>query len=170
MHRSGIQATSVDELAEAAGVTKVTLYRHFGSKDALLLQGLEQRHARRQAELETVLASTGDDWRAGVLGVFDWLAAWARQPDFHGCAFVQARVEMGARVPQVARVASSHKRAFARALRGHLDRAGVDDAGELSAQLQLLVEGATTLALLDGRAAHFDRARRAAAVLLDRPA
>jgi AcrR family transcriptional regulator len=166
LYESGIQASSVDELAAAAGVTKITLYRHFGSKDALLLQALGQRHARRQEKLERVLASAGDDWRSGILRVFDWLADWAGEPDFRGCAFVQARIEVGDRLPEVSHIALEHKREFARALLEHLERAGVEGAAEVVAQLQLLVEGATTLALLDGDAGHFRRARRAAAALL----
>jgi AcrR family transcriptional regulator len=167
LHRSGIQATSVDEVAVAAGVTKVTLYRHFGSKDALLLQALGRRHARRQGELERVLAPAHGDSGWGILRVFDWLADWVQQPDFRGCAFVQARVEVGDRVPEVSRIALGHKRAFAGALREHLAREGVEDASGLAAQLQLLIEGATTLALLDGDVVHVNRARRAAATLLD---
>jgi AcrR family transcriptional regulator len=157
----------MDELALEAGVTKVTLYRHFGSKDALLLQALEQRHLRRQSELERVLASAGDDWRAGLLAMFDWLADWVRRPGFRGCAFVQAEVEVGERVADVHLLALRHKREFARALREHLEGTDVDQAAELGAQLQLLVEGATALALLDGDVEHVHRARRAAAVLLD---
>jgi AcrR family transcriptional regulator len=167
LHRSGVRATSLEAVAAEAGVTKVTLYRHFGSKDALLVQALERHHARRQAGLERTLSETADDWRSAVLGVFDWLAEWVDRPDFRGCAFIQAYVEVGAGLPEVRDLALRHKRTFAATLRERLESAAIEGAEEVAARLQLLVEGATALALLDGDVAHVQRARSAAADLLD---
>jgi AcrR family transcriptional regulator len=166
LHRDGIQATSVDELAADAGVTKLTLYRHFGSKDELLAQALEQRHEERHAELETLLASASD-WRQSVAALFDWLHAWSGEPGFRGCAFVQATVEAGNRQPRVRQIAAQHKARFAQALRQQLDAAGFAEPEELAGQVQLLVEGATALTFIDGDAGHARRAQRAATTLLE---
>jgi Transcriptional regulator LmrA/YxaF-like, C-terminal domain len=134
----------------------------------LLVRALERRREHRQARLEDALRSRPDDWREAVLAVFDWIADWIAERDFHGCAFVQATVEVGEGAPKVRALARSHKREFARALREHLERAGVSDAAELAVQLQLLVEGATTLAHVEGAADQALAARRAAATLLGR--
>ncbi len=166
LHLGGIQATSVNELAADAGVTKLTLYRHFGSKSELLAQALEQRHKDRHAELVELLADAAD-WRQGTLAVFDWLHAWLSEPAFCGCAFVQATVEIGRREPRVRDIAARHKARFGRALCDHLAHAGIEKPEEVAGQLQLLVEGATALACIDGDAEHARRARHAAVALLD---
>ncbi len=166
MHRDGIRATSVDALAVEAGVTKVTLYRHFGTKSELLEQALEQRHEERHAQLAALLTGAGDS-RQGVAAVFDWLHAWFGEPGFRGCAFVQARVEVGDREPRVRQITAQHKAQFAQVLREQFDAAGFADPDELAGQVQLLVEGATVLALVDADAGHARRAQRAAATLLE---
>ena len=166
MHRDGIQSTSVDELAADAGVSKLTLYRHFGSKDELLAQALEQRHEDRHAQLVALLNDAVDGKQA-VGALFDWLHAWLSEPEFRGCAFVQATVEVGGRQPRVREIAAQHKARFAQALRDRLDMAGFGEPEELACQVQLLVEGATALAFVDGNAEHARRGQRAALALLD---
>ena len=166
MYATGIQATTVDELAEEAGVSKLTLYRHFGSKDALLAEALRQRAEERHAELVAVLSESAD-WRRGVRAVFDWLHAWLSEDTFRGCAFVQAAVELGERQAAVRAVAARHKERSAEALRSYLRGAGFAQPDELASQLQLLIEGATVLAFLDRSAAHARSAERAAFALLE---
>jgi AcrR family transcriptional regulator len=166
LHRDGIQATSVDELAAEAGVTKLTLYRHFGSKDELLAQALEQRHEERHAQLVALLAGASH-WRQAVAALFDWLYAWSGEPGFRGCAFVQATVEVGNREPRVRQIAAQHKARFGQALREQLDAAGFAEPEELAGQVQLLVEGATALTFIDGDAGHVRRAQRAATTVLE---
>src|SRR5215217_4826375 len=79
-YADGITATGVDTVVRAAGVSKPTLYAHFGSKDELISAVLEARHARRVAELE---------------GVQDVLAEFDAREGARGCAFLNAAAELG---------------------------------------------------------------------------
>ena len=67
-YEDGIGATAVDDVVRAAGVSKPTLYAHFGSKAELVAAVLERRHAARAEELEAI--------EGGPLAVFDWLAGF----------------------------------------------------------------------------------------------
>jgi len=166
LYRHGINATNVDALASAAGVTKVTLYRHYRSKDALLVDGLRRRHRERHETLTDLLADESVAPRERLLCVFDWLGDWFAEEPFRGCAFVQALVEVGRDSDGVRLIAAEHKRAFAAALGGAAERAGAAKPTELAAQLQLLVEGATVVAYATGRLEAALDARAAAETLL----
>ncbi len=85
----------------------------------------------------------------------------------NGCAFVQATVEVGNREPLVCEIALRHKARFADALKHHLCDAGFARPEDVASQIQLLAEGATTLAAIGGDAEHARRAERAAMVLLE---
>lgn len=118
-YRDGIRATGVDAVIAAAGVTKVTFYRHFPSKSELIDAVLTLRHGRwmdwftsalqrhaRRLPLPRALAAT--------------LREWLSRPDFRGCAFVNAAVEWGGSDPAVLRHASEHKQAMTAAIAQHL--------------------------------------------------
>jgi AcrR family transcriptional regulator len=85
----GIAATGVDAVVRASGVTKPTLYAHFGSKAGLVAAVLEARHARRRAELEARLAQAGDP----ACALFDWLEGYYASEGARGCAFLNAAAE-----------------------------------------------------------------------------
>ena len=85
-YADGIGATAVDDVVRAAGVSKPTLYAHFGSKAELVAAVLERRHAARIAELEPL--------EGGPLAVFGWLADFYARDGARGCAFVNAAAEL----------------------------------------------------------------------------
>lgn len=96
---------------------------------------------------------------APVLAVFDWLAAWFSEPDFRGCAFLNAYGELGARGPvPVLDVVRRHKAQ----LRSLLAELVGPTRESLADQLLILVEGATVTAALDPGPAPAHRAREAA--------
>lgn len=135
-YERGTLAVGVNELAAEAGVSKVTLYRHFDSKDALVAAFLRARSDRVSNWLREV--SAGLEPRDRVLALFDALGEWFKDPAFNGCALVNGAIE--------ARGAHSEARAIAaRHLERHLDLLGGD---ELARQLLVLVEGATTVAFV----------------------
>lgn len=110
----------------------------------------------------------GDDPRARVLAIFDFLDEWFRSDGFRGCAFINSFGEMGAHSPRVAEAVRVQKAAF-RTYVGDLVRA---DGGpdETAAQIALLAEGAQTTAAILRDPAIARTARDAAAALLDRAA
>ncbi|MCW2809645.1 MAG: hypothetical protein JWP61_103, partial [Friedmanniella sp.] len=88
----GITATGVDAVVRAAGVTKPTLYAHFGSKSVLVAAVLERRFQDRRSELAARLAPlpTADH----PLAVFDWLTVFYTVGGERGCGFLNAAAEL----------------------------------------------------------------------------
>lgn len=160
----GIRATGIDRLLAEAGVAKMSLYKHFESKDALVVAALQRKDEQFR---ETFLAMVGarHDPRARLLGVFDALEKWFGRPEFRGCLFLNAASELPEGGCEARRVIAGHKAWVHDQLRDLCRGAGAGD--DLADQLMLLFEGAIVRAYVTGDAAVAREARRAAAVLLE---
>jgi AcrR family transcriptional regulator len=92
----GVRDVGVDELVEKAGVAKATLYRHFSSKDELILAFLQLREERWTVGWleESVRARAGNP-EDQLLAVFDLFDEWFREPEYAGCPFIKVLLEMG---------------------------------------------------------------------------
>ncbi|MBH0239042.1 TetR/AcrR family transcriptional regulator [Methylobrevis albus] len=144
--RDGFHATGVDRIIAEAGVAKMTMYRHFPSKEALIVAVLGVRAARFAARLDAIIAAPGDP-SAKIAAIFDWHAGWFRRPDFHGCLFARALAEFGDPGHPVFVAATAQKLDHQRAMQRILGEIMPDDRAEATArQLLMLIEGATVLA------------------------
>ncbi|MDQ3947420.1 MAG: TetR/AcrR family transcriptional regulator [Actinomycetota bacterium] len=165
-YRRGIRAVSVDELAESASVTKVTVYKHFRSKDNLVASCLHMLDDRFFAWFVTEVEASSEHPDERLLAVFDVLDRWFRRRGFRGCAFINATVELAEPTHPAHLAVLSHKdrsRAYFREL---AVAAGVDNPDDLSDQWMLLSEGATVTALVEDDRHAARRARKAAESLL----
>jgi len=165
-YRRGIRTVSVDQVAEAASVTKVTVYKHFRSKDNLIASCLHMLDDRFFAWFAAQVEAGGADPEARLLAVFDVLDRWFHQRGFRGCAFINAAVELADPLHPAHRAVLAHKdrvRVYFRQLAG---AAGVADPGAISEQWMLLSEGATVTALVEDDRDAARRARTAAEALL----
>ena len=143
-YADGIGATAVDDVVRAAGVSKPTLYAHFGSKAELVAAVLERRHAARAAELEAL--------EGGPLAVFGWLADFYARDGARGCAFVNAAAELAHDGP--GRAAAAREKAWLRSELARRARAeGLRDPDALSSRLALLVDGVAARVVVDGHRA-----------------
>jgi len=164
-HR-GIRDVGIDEIIGRAGVAKATLYRHFASKDDLVVAFLERRE-----QLWTLALVEAKARRRGVtpdeqlLAIFDVLDEWFRRQDFEACSFINTLLEMRARHP--AGKASIHHLENVRSLVRRLaEEAGLPDADAFARSFQILMEGSIVSATAgDLDAAH--RARVMARSLID---
>ncbi len=163
----GYHATGIDRILAEAGTAKMTLYNHFPSKDELILAVLRRRSERQRDWLLGDIAGRADDPRGQLLAVFDALDDWFHNPDFHGCAFVNAAAEFGAAEDAVHQAAAEHKHMMGALLRDLAERAGANEPARLAEDLMLLIEGAISLAHVAGRKSAARRAKRAAALLID---
>ena len=161
-YREGIRAVGIDRVIAASGVAKSTLYKHFPSKDALVVACLERRDAPARAWLEEETRRRGATPDERVLGLFDVLADWFAGATFRGCAFTNASLELADSAHPAHAVTVAHKDAIRAFLRDLCAECGVPDPDELAAQLMLLYDGAIVTAVIrhDPTAA---RAARAAA-------
>ena len=151
----------VDRVIAESRVAKATFYRHFPTKDELLLAVLEARDARLSAELERRAVELTPRASERPLALFDALADWMSEPAFRGCAFLNSMIEVADPAHPVHGAAHRHKSNLARLFRRFLAEAGVAEAEELAEQLVLLLDGAIVTALREGGS---DAARRARAI------
>jgi AcrR family transcriptional regulator len=141
-YRHGIRAVGVEAIAEAAGTNKMTLYRHFDSKDELVaeyLRCLASCAGKFWSDLE---AAHPGDARAQLRG---WLAAMEAHvvdADQRGCALANAAVELPDKDHPARRVIEEFKIAQRDRLVALCRETRVDEPELLADELFLLLEGA----------------------------
>ena len=160
-YADGIRSTGVVAIAERAGVTKMTFYAHFASKDELVCAYLRERDTRWRELLEGMLAeheAPGDK----LLAVFDAYREFGVLGGLRGCAFVNCAAEFPDRGHPARRVAREHKAAMRRRLADLAAEAGAEEPEVLAEGLFVLLEGSYVTAAMEGDEGVVDRARRLA--------
>ncbi|WP_437629796.1 TetR/AcrR family transcriptional regulator [Sorangium sp. So ce854] len=165
-YAEGYRAVGVDRLIAEAGVAKATFYRHFRTKDDLLVAVLDARDARFREWLAGRVEALASDPRDRPLVVFDALAELFANNDFRGCAFLNTMVEVASRSHPAHEAAQRHKQRLIDYLSGLLREAGAPDAAALAPQLLMLIDGATVTAVREGGPGAAARARSLAELLL----
>jgi AcrR family transcriptional regulator len=141
-YEQGITGTGVDAIAARAGVTKRTLYQHFGSKDRLVAEALDARHRRALLALETNARRRSEETgEPAILSLFDVIENALATKTRAGCAFINASLEINRPGHPVREAALAHLRAREELVHRLLVEAGVEDP-ELAPQVVLLVDGA----------------------------
>lgn len=139
----GFRGIGVDAVLEPSGASTRTLYKHFGSRDGLVLAVLERRH---RAFMDRLAAAPD----GGIAGLFDELAAWLVEFGASGCMLLRAYGEYAGSnadiVACVRRQKNEFLEEFARRVEQVLGRK--DDI--LTLQIWLLFEGATAAASVKG--------------------
>ncbi len=167
-YRHGFHATGIDRILAESGVAKMTLYKHFKSKDELILAALRRRDEKFRSWFMREIERRGRTPRERLLVVFDILAVWFASRDFRGCMFVNAAAEFHDPGDPVHEAAAEHKRLVREFLFKLASEAGAGDPAALAGSLNLLLEGAIAVAHVAGDAAAARDARAAAATLVDR--
>ncbi len=156
--RYGVRAVGVDTISARSGVAKMTLYRHYPSKDDLALAFLRRREELwTRGWLQREVERRARTPAKRLLAVFDVFDKWFRRSDFEGCSFAKVLLEHGDRGHPVRNAAEAHIetiRAFLRRLAGD---AGARDADGFARQWQIVMMGSIVAAYAGDR----DAARRA---------
>ena len=139
----GINATGVDAVIEAAQVARMTFYRHFGGKDAVVAAYLEARDVRWRDTVDACVTAAGDDPVAQLLAVFDALCVWHADPQFRGCSFANAAAEFTTPDHPARAVVAAHKQALRDRIAELAEATGHPTPDQLANRLLLLFEGAT---------------------------
>jgi AcrR family transcriptional regulator len=165
--RRGYTRVNVDAIAEAAGITKRTLYSHFDSKDALLEAVLEAQHATVFAAFLTFGRKLVGSPREIVSIFFAELFRWSGKPKWPGSGFTRLAMEL-ADLPghPARRIASRHKKLLEAHLAEAFAEAGMADASTRARQVWILSEGAMALMLIHGDRSYCKAAEEAAHSLI----
>ena len=163
-YRRGFNAVGLDQIIDAAGVTKTTFYKHFTSKDDLLIAAIRMRDDwEGKAWVRAVQHVAGDNPKAQLLGVFDVLDEWFNSPDFGGCMFINAAAEFPDPNDPVHQAAAEHKKASHAWFHSLAVGAGFNDADAFADQYLAVVEGTLIMRHVHGR----DDAARVARPLIE---
>jgi len=163
----GVRDVGVDELVDRAGVAKATLYRHFTSKDELILAFLQLREERwTLGWLEGSVRARGGTPEERILSVFDLFGEWFREPEYAGCPFIKVLLEMGPEHPAGA-ASMKHLETMHDFLAQLATQAGFREPDELALSLQLLLFGSIIQASSGHAAAAATRAQGMARAVME---
>jgi AcrR family transcriptional regulator len=165
--QGGIRAATPAAVAERAGASKMSLYRHFAGKDELLDAALRENDARiRRRVLGPAWPETADP-RARLLGMFAAAAVRAQQPGYTGCPYVICGLEAADEQQRLTQAGAEHKDAVITELTAAAEQLGAADPAALAQRLLLLFDGAVVHCVLRGDGEAMREAGRAAAILID---
>lgn len=168
----GFHATGIDTILAEAGVAKMTLYKHFRSKDELVLAALQRRDELFRAWLTSSIEQASEKPRERLLALFDALDDWFGERalnalGFHGCAFMKAAGEYDSPDHPVHRAAAEHKQLIVDYLTELAAAAGAADPKALAEELSLLKEGAIVTAQVRNMPNAAQPAKNIARILID---
>jgi AcrR family transcriptional regulator len=165
--RRGIRDVGVDDVIENADVAKATLYRHFRSKDDLVLAFLECREERWSQDLvEAGARSRGTSPEEQLLAIFDVFDEWFRREDFEACSFINVLLEMGPEHP-AGSASMRHLENIRSVIRDLAKEAGLRDPASFAHSWHILMKG-SIVAAAEGDAEAARRAASMARLLIDK--
>lgn len=162
----GVRGVGVDTVIAESGVAKATLYKHFPSKDDLVLAYLDRVDELWRGQLEAAADAAGADPRARLVGMFDALATACRSDGYHGCAFINTAAESVSGTAVHERTVE-HKRAVRAWVRELAVAADATDPDRLARSVTLLLDGGLAAGVLDGDREAAAAARDACQTLVD---
>jgi AcrR family transcriptional regulator len=164
--RRAIRDVGIDEVIEQAGVAKATLYRHFPSKDDLVIAFLERREERwTLAWVEAEARRRGSTPEEQLLAIFELFDEWFHRDDFEACSFINVLLEMGPGHP--AGKASVRHLASIRSVVARLaEEAALRDPESFARSMHILMKGSIVSAA-EGDAEAAQRAQLMARLLIE---
>ncbi|KAI9131098.1 TetR/AcrR family transcriptional regulator [Acaryochloris sp. CCMEE 5410] len=166
-YREGIQNVGIDRIIAESGVAKMSLYNHFKSKDALIEAFLRQRDQQWRDWFVTRVEEHSADPKQRLLSLFDVLQEWFESPNFRGCAFINATVELANPHHPGCQAALDHQLAVYQYIFDLVKAEGLEPAEPVARQLLLLVQGAIVIAMMQDRPQAAAEAKSAATLLLN---
>ncbi|MFF3608679.1 TetR/AcrR family transcriptional regulator [Streptomyces sp. NPDC002463] len=165
-YEEGIRAVGIERILSESGVGRASFYRHFPSKDDVVVEVLRRRDTLWRSWLDDRITASGRSPEELPLALFDGLAERFSANDFRGCAFINTMVETADPDSPAHRVAAAHKEKVIEVLDRLLAQAGYRDHERLARQLALLGDGAIVTAVREGTPEAAVRAGGVAKVLL----
>ena len=166
--RHGIRAVGVDTIIEQSGVAKMSVYRHFRSKDDLVMAVMDRREMLwTRGWLQAEVERRAEDPAERLLAIFDVFDGWFHKRDFEGCLFINVLLEIDDRKHKVHQAGRDHLAKIRSFLRELAEAAGAADPDNLSRQWHILMKG-SIVAAGEGDKDAARRAKEMGALLLER--
>ena len=167
LYREGFNATGMDKLAKETGVSKMTMYKHFRSKEDLILAALRLRDEEFLSAFTRRVEDGAKTPRGRLLAVFDALMEWIEGRDFYSCMFIKATSEFQNPDHPIHMASADHKRKVLAYIKELAKEAGAKNPRLLARQLFMLTEGEIVTAFILGKSGVGQDAKAAASVLID---
>lgn len=162
----GVRAVGIDRIIAEAEVAKMSLYKHFPSKDDLILAVLQYREKSVLEFFAQAMERHGKRTKDKLRAFFGALKDWFESPGFRGCAFQNAAVELADPNHAATQFVKDHKRRFQAFLAGLVEESLGKGSAKVAPAVGLLVEGAIVTAVILGSPDSVDVARDAALKLV----
>jgi AcrR family transcriptional regulator len=145
--RHGLQAVGINSVLEHSGVAKRTLYRHFASKDELIVEFLRMREQRWTKEwLQREVEERATDPEERLLAIFDVFHEWFQDDALEGCSFINVLLEVENRASPVRRATVEHLAAIRRFLERLAAEAGIERPEDFARRWHILMKGSIVAA------------------------
>ncbi|OLT28353.1 TetR family transcriptional regulator [Actinomadura sp. CNU-125] len=138
----GIRRVTLQAIADRAETTKMAIYRHFETKDALVAEWLRIVAADYQAAFDRVEADHPGRPREQILGLARFIAEGLPGISHRGCPFINSIAELPDRSHPARQVIENHKALQTRRLVAMCTEAGLPDPEQAAAEITFLLEGA----------------------------
>jgi AcrR family transcriptional regulator len=163
----GYRGVGVDQVITESGIAKTTLYRHFESKEDLIVAVLRRVDAQFRDDMRQSVDKSAKEPKQKLLATFDFLESWFKSKSFYGCPFMSAAGEYSERLSPVFQEALSHKRLMVAYFEELTRAAALKNARQVAEEINLLHEGATAVAHITGDSRAARKAKAVAAKLIE---
>ncbi|MEO3402604.1 TetR/AcrR family transcriptional regulator [Mucilaginibacter sp. CAU 1740] len=161
-YKQGFNATGINQVIEEADIAKASLYKHFESKNDLMVAYLQGLHQSWYNRLETDIEKISDP-KEKLLALFDHHDARQQFRDFGGCPFIKANNEAGAADPRIlteVQEAKEHAKSYIKTLVANSGHRQVLSDDELAETIFLMIEGGVTTASVFKQSADLQTAKK----------
>jgi AcrR family transcriptional regulator len=160
-YRDGFRNVGIDQIYSDAGISKTAFYKHFESKEDLMLAVLKNQQHWLGETLVGMLKEHGGPTAVGQLRtLFDVVEMVIEKQDWHGCIFVNVTMEFPLPHDPVHQAAHQAKAAYEATVREIAERGGAAEPAVLARELCLIIEGAYVTRHVTGDKQTIDVARR----------
>jgi len=140
-YSEGIRAVGVDRIISDASVTKATFYKHYRSKDNLIVEYITERHRAVRRNVEGLIADAPNE-RAALDAFIAAIVVEINSPGFRGCPFINAAAEFADPDHPVRVIVTTHREWYVDTLAGLLKGMGHPLPGNAADELLLARDGA----------------------------
>ena len=167
-YRDGFRNVGIDQILSDVEISKTAFYKHFESKEDLMLAALESQNDWLQTAFQTMIRDRGGSCPISQLhALFDVVEHIIESDDFHGCIFVNASMEYPLQHEPAHILAAKSKQAMEDVVHNLGVEAGATNPRALAQELCLIMEGAYVTRVVTGGKNTIDIARGVARLVIE---